>query len=240
MKDTMVWQGGEWLRTSPSLLAEMAFFGSVAWKGSVYAVGDRVDVLKPGAKAWRNLVPAGKLPATHLAVARMGGRAYVLGGYPADRGAFRSFDLDTGDVRAEPGLPEFSPGDHFFILVALMGKLHAIGGLSSPDFRETKRHYVFDGISWKAALQPPQPLWAKFSAIASDGQRVWVLGSKTALEYDSARQDWRLVTPMPRELAMPTTAVIDGNVVVLGGLSKDPRERIRWSFDPVRNTWSTN
>ncbi|MBV6458450.1 MAG: hypothetical protein HONBIEJF_01578 [Fimbriimonadaceae bacterium] len=238
MRDVRLTSGtGVW-SPGPSLPEGRTFFGSVEWRGNVYAIGGGVDVLKAAARSWQKLNTGGDLPETHLAAARLGSRAYALGGYPAELGSFRSIDLESGRVRVEPAMPGYKAADHFFILVNLSGKLHAIGGLSAEDFEPTKRHGIFDGKTWSKGPPPPKALWAKFSAVAVSGSQVWILGKEASVSYNSTTRRWKELPLMPGSVAMPTAAVVDGKIVVLGGQAESGPDRpIRWVYDPIANRW---
>lgn len=238
MRDTFVANSGGTWKKGPRLPVGKAFFASVEWRGSVYAIGGTVEVLGPGSSAWRTLKAGGELPETHLSAARLGSRAYVLGGYPGKFGSFRSVDLKTGKLRIEPAMPEFKPNDHFFILVNLGEKLHAIGGLAGDKFEPSRRHFIFDGKTWTIGAPPPNPQWAKMSAVASDGSKVWILGDEASVSFDSRTGRWKELARMPESLAMPAAVVVDGKVVVLGGQADDdPGRRIRWTYDPSSDRW---
>ena len=214
-------QTGKW-REGPDMQVPRAFFASARVGDDIYAIGKTIEKLAKGTTAWAQVAAPAGIPESHFAAAAIGKRIYMLGGYPADSGKFQSFDTVTLNMRPEPPLPGFSPGDHFHIVVALDNKIHVIGGFDGNDFREKTAHHVFDGTKWSRARGPKHPMWAKFSVIQALGSRVFVFDDKHGAVYNASDDRWRDITPLPFSLSMPASYASAGKIVVVGGERDSP------------------
>lgn len=227
---------GKW-RAGPNLNKPMAFHGSAVARGSIYAVSGQIERLDLGRKAWTVEASAGSVPDTHFAAAALGRKIYTIGGFPREKGSFRSFDTSTREVKLEAGMPGFKPGDHFHVLMALDGKLHVFGGLCGDQFEPMATHQVFDGRKWRTALALPRSLWAKFAVQQVVGHRAFIFDEQGGLVYDARANTWKTAAKLPRQLVMPASYEAGGFIYVLGGDIERTRSRVL-RYDIERDVWT--
>jgi hypothetical protein len=214
-----------------------AFFGSAADGAGALAIGDGIDRYDLAAGSWRTLVPAGQLPQSHFGAARVGGRVYVLGGYPLECSAFFAVDLATGAVTRQQPPPGFQPGDHFHFLVELQGELHVLGGIEIRPFRARREHWILRGGQWAAEPPPPEGLWAKFGSHANVDGRLHLFGEFGHYVYDPGFRTWTARAPMPFALVMPAVVVRDGVIWIVGGMRVEGEGPVLLAYDPRTDRW---
>jgi len=240
---------GTW-RRGASLNQGKSFFSSVVADDALYAIGSSIERYDRAADRWDVVLEEGVFPETHFGAALIGRRIVAVGGYPIEQSGVRAFDLDTGEVVDLPGLPGFSPGDHFHFVAELRGELHVVGGLHVENFEPTAEHWVLDGDRWRPAAPPPEPVWAKFAIWAVLDDRLYVfagfgetrddaLGPTSGFRYDAHGDAWSVVAAPPELLVMPATVALDGRLFVLGGdvLGDGPSPTAVSVYDPEKDRW---
>lgn len=229
---------GGWEATAP-LAVQQAFAGSAVLDGALYALGGGVQRYDPERDEWQVVLEGPVLPDTHFACASFGTRAYVLGGYPAERSGFYAYHARTNAVESLPPPPGFEPSDHFAFLFVLDGELHLAGGLDTTGFEPVAQHYVFADDEWSERAPPPMPIWAKFSASGVIGGSFYVFLDGKGLRYDAATDSWSEVAARPEPLVMPACLELDGRLLSVGGVSlSGSRSTARAGvFDPLDDAW---
>jgi hypothetical protein len=230
------WTRGADLRTGKT------FFGSDVVDGRVVAVGrGGIERFDPAHRQWEALSDGAAFPDTHLAAVAVGGVVHVLGGYPAERGQVRGFDLANGQQVDVAPLPGQQPGDHFHVAVLLDGALHVVGGLVAAGAEPSTQHWRLDRGIWRARAPAPHAVWAKFAAYGVIGGSLYLFTEAGGLCYDPTADTWTARAPMPVEwLAMPGSLVLGSRLHVLGGhLSGGASAGAGHVYDSRTNSWET-
>lgn len=225
-----------WRATAP-LPSGKAFFALLPTGDGAVAIGDDAQRFDPRTESWQELTPAGTLPVSHFAACAHQGAIYVLGGFPAERGALRRLDPTSGALSLAPPLPGLNPGDHFHLLASLADGLHAVGGLDGEHFEPQLEHHVLRDGRWQALPPPPVGIWTKFAAHGAIGGRLYVFGEFGGWSYGPA-DGWRPAAALPQLLAMPASVVADGALWVVGGMDvQAPTEEVLLRYEPADDRW---
>ena len=228
---------GPW-RQGPSLETPRAGLGAVEFGGNLYAAGgaglvnprDDFEVYQPVTGRWRPLAP---LPVglERFGFAAGAERLWLAGGYSANSGTEPTAEMwsydPAGDVwQAETALPGPKAA---FSLVALDGRLYAIGGEEgAPGV------FVYDIESgeWSAIEAPPETDRRGAAALVLDGE-VWLIGGASAGEatarvdvFDPQTGVWRIGPALPEPRAGHAAALHEGAIYVCGGRSADLRRTL--------------
>ena len=221
-----------------SLLAALAL--------TLAAVPARAQEVPPG--GWGERAPL-LAPNSEFAVAEVGGRLYILGGYPADRVTMRTVQIyDTAADRWSigPDLPE--PNNHG-IAIGFDGKVFLIGGQTTAQGQDSyvDTVYVLDPAEnrWVAKARMPTARSAGV-AVAHDG-KIYVAGGRPPrghdfAVYDRAADRWHTLSDLPSQRNHITGAVIAGRIHVvggrLGGGFQSEATAAHEVFDPATRTWT--
>lgn len=217
-----------------------AFFGAVRHGDAIFAFGTGVDRYDCRSREWTAWLPDAGLPKSHFACALHDGKAWILGGYPAERSAFWRVDLETGVVEARRAPPGFAPGDHFHLMHEIDGQLHVVGGLDGDEFEPKREHWVLekDG-AWRALAPPPAPMWAKFAmhGVAGDSLIVRDLGG--AFRFRTGPGWTRLGGENLRSrFAMPASVSTPRGLWTVGGQGLESAEAAaNHLFDTETRAW---
>jgi N-acetylneuraminic acid mutarotase len=217
--------------------------GSASWvaRPDIFAYDPRTD-------QWRTV---GTLirPVRAPALAAVGNRVYVVGGYldnPWEPVAdLQIFDPATGSVEAGPAMPTARGGA---AAVGLDGKLHVIGGVvafgNDPMGSESNTHEVFDPSTgtWSSRAAMPSPRWGH-GAVTVDG-KIYVFGGwAPGFEvYYPGNDSW---TSFSSEVARAdlAAAALRGKIYLIGGgeiqsgCCEVPTSLVD-SFDPQSGSWT--
>jgi N-acetylneuraminic acid mutarotase len=196
------------------------------WTGNISPTDPYSD--GPGKGAW--ITKAGMIHSrSEVAVAEVGGKMYVLGGY-ADGNVAQplneEYDPNRDMWRERANLPR---GANHIAAVGLDGKLYAIGGFSQQNFNAIADVSVFDPAtnSWTAAAPLPQPL-GSMAAAAVDGV-IHAIGGATGTTndnrhtiavhyiYDPKTNKWTESTPLPFPREHFNLIALGGKLYAIGG-----------------------
>lgn len=225
-------------RQGPELDHARAGLNAVEFAGDIYAAGgaglvnprDDFEVYSAATGRWRPLSP---LPVglERFGFAAGAERLWLAGGYSATSGAAPTQEMwsyhPADDVwQAEPALPGPKAA---FSLVALDGRLYAIGGEEgSPGV------FVYDieAGEWSAIDAPPETNRRGAAALVVDGE-IWLIGGASGGEatprvdaFDPESGVWRIGPALPEPRAGHAVALHDGAVHVFGGRSADLRRTL--------------
>jgi hypothetical protein len=198
--------------------------GDIAVAGGFVADGsasNRADLYSVKRNRWR---PLPKLPIKvhHSALAVLGDRLYLVGGYTTVDGQWqpspRVLSLGDGDGRwrNEPPMPA-GRGAH--AVVALGGRLIAVGGVVGGAATNTTA--VFDGKAWRDGPAFGRP--REHLAAASTRDRVFVIAGRapdnfTDVEsWDGVAPAWQSEPPLNDSRAGIGADAIGGMPCVAGG-----------------------
>lgn len=217
----------------------------------------RTDVYDPVGDSWSSGTPLYK-PLTHVVPAVVDGRLWVAGGFAGDHPGptidwTASLDVAAGNWRDETPLPQKTASAG---LVVLGRNLHCIGGYLDRD--------ATTGAHWSLSLDEPDR-WVERApmrhprghhATAVVGGRIYAIGGQLRHDtnpvdldvvevYDPNTDRWDECASLPEARSHTETGVIErnGRLVVLGGLNRGGRFRIRGlpdvsSYDPERDAWT--
>jgi N-acetylneuraminic acid mutarotase len=208
---------------------------------------DEVTLYDPDEDAWTTLTPL-PAPRHHTAAAAIDGVLYVSGGSPSATDlTTATTDLWALDVEAggdweqlEP-LPQPRWGHR---MVALDGRLYAVGGQPGPDVQ------IYDPGEDSWTLGAPLPeVRDHLGVVVHDGE-IWVLGGRDQLDdltarvdvYDPEGDEWREGPALPAPVSAAAVGVVDGRIHVVDG--EDPATfgggvlDAHWVLEPGADEWS--
>ncbi|MFT3926039.1 MAG: kelch repeat-containing protein [Myxococcales bacterium] len=195
----------------------------------------------------------------------LGGYAGVPHAYSREgqSGALWRYPLASGEAQASASpvgwteLPALEPAQGM-PLVVLRDGLVSVGGMRALNTRDQPEHIVslsearsFDLASQHWQSLPPLPEARSSHALVALGDRLYVVGgwtlsgarkdgkfADTMFVYDAARGAWQSM-PQPFRLRALAAAVLDGKLVVLGGMNADAKTSQEVHvFDPATQAWS--
>lgn len=237
-------------RQGPSLDTPRAGLNAVDFAGNIYAAGgaglvaprDDFEVYESATGRWRPLSP---LPVglERFGFAAGQERLWIAGGY-SDESATDpiaevwSYDPAEDVWQAETPLPGPKAG---FSLIALGGKLYAVGGTGAPGV------FVYDieAGEWSAMEAPPEAGRRGSAALAVEGE-IWLIGGASDGEatarvdiFDPASGVWRIGPALPEPRAGHAAVLHAGKVHVFGGRSPDLRRTLSdmLVLDPGARRW---
>jgi hypothetical protein len=217
---------------------------------------DRVSVGPPvGAfpefEGW-SMGMAMPLPRSEHAVVEMGGKVWVLGGYPPGRlpsNLVQVYDPATGRWSLGPSLPH---PIHHIMAAAVDGKLYVIGG--EIDGASTGRPAVFVANTWVHdpavggwVARAPMPTARSGGGKAVIDGKIYVAGGRppggSAFEvYDPATDKWERLADLPTQRNHLAMVALNGKVIVAGGRfgpgALGERTDIVEIYDPATRRWT--
>jgi len=208
--------------------------GGSNWSGGNTA---EVWVYDPASDAWTPGVPAPDANTWGAAAVAVGGKLYLVGGWPGSGVLLRRFDPATGlwEPRAAP--PVAFRWGH---ACAAIGDLIFVAGGVPTGIA----HAVYDTLAdtW-TTLAPLPAIVVRARSEAIDGL-VHLVGATNGgfYIYDPALDVWTQGPAIPLASNVPATVVRDGELWVIGGSTLDPNTGGNLSsiqvYDPVAQSWS--
>jgi N-acetylneuraminic acid mutarotase len=186
---------------------------------------DVVHIYDPGTNAWS---VGGALPVERCwpAVTQIGDRGFVIGGTDDDGtpifGDMNALDLASGDASVGPAMP--TPRTSMGVTV-LDGRIYTVGGYNGTRLA-TLSMYDPQANAWTELPPLPEPRLG-LCAAGLDG-KLYAVGGEIVGEggpeatasvaiYDPAINDWSEAPPMHTPRVSPACAVMNGELVVVGG-----------------------
>ncbi len=243
--------GTPW-RAGPSLYEPRAGLAAAVHDGKIYAAGgaglvdphDNFEEYDPEFGRWldRSALPVG---LERFAMASLGDRIYVAGGFSAESGSepiaeVWSFDPAVNVWQGEPAMPGPKSA---FALLSVDGALYAVGGEGGVAGMFV---YNPEVLEW-TTVAAPQRVNRRGAAAVVVGQEIWLIGgisartSSAAVDiYDVSTSTWREGPALPEPRAGHAAAVLDGRIHVFGGRSADMQRTVRDHFqlDPATLEWT--
>ncbi|MGH7311596.1 MAG: Kelch repeat-containing protein [Candidatus Rokuibacteriota bacterium] len=201
----------------------------------------------PGPGSWGRRAPL--LDAnSEMSVAELGGKIYVLGGYPSSRISVTTVQVydpvaDTWSLAA--ALPVAL--NHTMAAV-VGGRLYLAGGqagnMSQGPFVDTVYEYDPAANAW--ASKAPMPTARSSGASAVVDGKIYVAGGRPPRGHDFAVFDpranaWKPLPDLPTQRNHLAAAAVDGKVYVLGGRYQGgataETSDVVEMYDPRTNTW---
>jgi N-acetylneuraminic acid mutarotase len=189
-------------------------------------------------------------PNSEFALAAVGTKLYVLGGYPSSRvtqDTLQIYDVPTNAWRLGPRYP-FPV--HHPVTVGVNGKLYSLGG--QTDGGDTNRVFEYDPGTdmWRELARMPTARGG--GAGAAIGDKIYVVGGRppanNAFEvYDIGDNAWMALPRLPTAFANRNhlaAGAIGGKIYVAGGRYNgggfgDPRTDALDMYDPATNAWTS-
>jgi N-acetylneuraminic acid mutarotase len=184
-----------------------------------------------------------------MPLAWLDGKIYVAGGFNVNGAATALIETYSPSRDSWSRFSDLPASLHHFGLVALHGKLYAIGGYSGNGFFSQGRVYEYDFSrgSWEAKRTMLTPRGAHVAAVW--GEKIYAIGGAnggsamaTNEVYDPATEQWTRLAPMPTPREHLAAAVIDSLIYVVGGRRSsfvgnlDNLPRLE-AYSPATNKW---
>lgn len=245
---------GTWA-DGPAMSLRRQETGAARIGNAVYVVGgllqtfppttptDTVEVLDLLTGQW-SFAPPMPQALDHAAVAVVGGKLYVIGGYAGDfvaRTEVYVLDPGTGQWSSAASLPAPRGAAS---AVTVGGRVYVFGGTGAAG-QATNTSFEYDPAAnvWRQRAAMPTAREHLTAAVA--GGRAYVVGgraggvSKAANErYDPASNTWTVLAPMPTARSAMGTAALFGRIYAAGG-ETPVLHAVTESYDPARNRWTT-
>jgi N-acetylneuraminic acid mutarotase len=185
---------------------------------------------------------------SEMAVAELGGKIYVMGGYPSSRVTVATVQVyDTASNTWSRANPLPTPLNHQ-MPAAANGRIYVIGGQTdsgSTSFVDTV--YEYDPASNNWSTRAPMPTARSSGAAVVLGGLIYVAGGRPPrgqdfAVYNPVANQWTTLPNMPTGRNHLAAAAIDGKVCVVGGRLgagfTSAMTNVLEIFDPVAGTWS--
>ncbi len=208
-----------------------------------------VPILEPGADLEWEPGPGMPTPRTEVAVAQIGTRAVVAGGFTGDGGvsdAVEAYHPVSDRWEELAPLPEPL---HHLAMVASGGRLHVIGGYRADGSASDRVWSIPPGSDEWEELDPMPQARGAMAAAFVDGM-IHVVGGATSFRaggeltsahhaYDVLDRRWVELPDLPDPRDHLAAAGVDGKLYVVGGreLSLDSNTARLDMFDPAAEAW---
>ncbi len=217
---------------------------------------DRVSVGPPAGafpefEGW-SMGHAMPLARSEHAVVEMGGRVWVLGGYPPGRlptDLVQVYDAATGRWSLGPTLPQ---PIHHTMVAAVDGKLYVMGG--EIEGASTGKPAVFVANTWVHdpavggwVARAPMPTARSGGGKAVIDGKIYVAGGRppggSAFEvYDPSTDTWEKFPDLPTQRNHLAMVALNGKIIVAGGRfgpgAMAERTDVVEIYDPVTRRWT--
>jgi len=187
-------------------------------------------------------------PNSEFAVAELGGKLYVMGGYPANRVTVRTVQVyDIATDRWEFGPPLPHPINHG-MAASVGGKVYLIGGqttASGPSYVNTV--YELDPRVGAWVAKAPMPTARSAGVALVYEGKIYVAGGRPPrghdfAVYDPATDTWEVLPDLPTPRNHIAGAVINGRIHVVGGRLgagfQSEQTAAHEVYDPKTRRWS--
>jgi N-acetylneuraminic acid mutarotase len=223
---------------------QLAVIGGLSGFGRT---NDAVTLYDPDDDEWTTLTPLPE-PRHHTSAAAVEGVLYVSGGSPSATDlTTATTDLWALDVEAGGEWEELEPlpqprwGHR---MVALDGRLYAVGGQPGPDVQ------IYDPGDDSWTLGAPLPDVRDHLGVVVHEGEIWALGGRDQLDdltarvdvYDPRTDEWREGPTLPAPVSAAAVGVVDGRIHVIDG--EDPATfgggvlDAHWLLEPGADEWS--
>jgi len=186
---------------------------------------------------------------SEMAVAGLGGKIYVMGGYPASRVTQRTVQVyDVAQNRWSLTTPLPIALNHQMPAV-VNGRLYVIGGqVDSGNTSFTNTVFEYDPATTNWTARTPMPTARSSGAAAVIDGRIYVAGGRPPRGADFAVYDvtddrWTTLPNLPTARNHLAACAIDGRVYVAGGRIEagfgSRMTNALEMFEPASGQWST-
>jgi N-acetylneuraminic acid mutarotase len=119
-------------------------------------------------------------------------------------------------------------------VVAVNGKIYAIGGYAENGVVGTNDEYDPETDTWTYKTSMPTPM-AEF-ATAVYKNKLYCIRENVNEVYDPATDTWETKAPMPEAQWVRHANVVGGKIYTIGGA---PNKTLNQVYDPATDTWTT-
>ena len=201
--------------------------------------------------AWSTLAPLLQ-PRSEIAVAELGGKVYVIGGYPAGRipsDVVQVYDPAANSWTLGPAAPHEL---HHTIAVTVGGRLFLIGGElhgagtgHPPEFISDVFELDVAAGAWRP--RAPMPTARSGGGAGVINGRIYVAGGRPPrgndfAVYDPAEDRWTVLPSLPTARNHLAVDAIGAKLYVAGGRFDagvgGPMTAVLEVFDPAANAWT--
>jgi len=187
---------------------------------------------------------------SELAVGELGGKIFVLGGYPSNRQTKTTVQVyDPVEDRWELAAPMPIPLNHN-MAATVNGKLYMIGGQTTDagagNFSD--RVFEYDPVARQWSERSPMPTARGAGVAVVADSRIYVAGGRPPrgadfAVYDPRADSWRALPNLPTARNHLAGAALGGRIYIVGGRFEggfqSPQSDVVEVYDPAANTWST-
>lgn len=207
--------------------------------------------------AWRSAAPM-LAKRTEVAVAALGGKIYVVGGFEKPglsnvmslsiTPSLEVYDPVTDRWTAKTPLPV---GLHHVGIGVAGGRLYVIGGYARFGINiwsPVATVYAYDPTTDRWAERAPMPTARGALAVAELGGKLYAIGgfdrkaNVAAVEvYDPTLDRWETRSPLPTPRDHLATATVDGKIYAIGGRVNGDYGRnlaVVEMYDPLADRWT--
>ncbi|MCP9447094.1 MAG: hypothetical protein NNA22_05935 [Nitrospira sp.] len=207
--------------------------------------------------AWRSAAP---MPAkrTEVAVAALGGKIYVVGGFEKPSlgnvmnlsitPTVEVYDPATDRWTAKAPLPV---GLHHVGIGVVGGRLYVIGGYARSGINiwsPVATVYAYDPVTDRWTERAPMPTARGALSVAEQGGKLYAIGgfdrkaNVAAVEvYDPPLDRWETRSPLPTPRDHLATAAVEGKIYAIGGRVNGDYGRnlaVVEMYDPLADRWT--
>lgn len=186
-------------------------------------------------------------PNSETAVAQLGNKLYVLGGYPSSRvtvNVGQEYNADTDSWRLISPMPKTL---NHAMAVGLNGKVYIIGGQETAGGVRRTGAAKAKTKTKRRAFSPNSPDFdwrqtrTKLKGFGGGKRRAGVERipagySNATYEWDPKTDKWAEKAPMPTKRSGGAAAVLDGKIYVAGGRTRETGADFA-AYDPKTNSW---
>jgi N-acetylneuraminic acid mutarotase len=254
---------GSWTYGAPMPMARTEV-AVAAFGDKLYVIGGStadVDALTtveeydPKTNAWHERAP---LPEglNHMAATVLNGKIYAVGGFtgraPGDTHSRLHQGASTDAFEYDPAadkwrqLPPMKGPRGSVAVVAVNGKIHAIGGIDL-QVKTVATHEVYDPAADTWSDAPALPTVRSHLAIAAANGLIHVIGGRYDSRdensnnhdiYDPKTDTWTSGLPLPTARSGVAYALYDDKILVIGGETSKYANTENEAYDVKTGTWS--
>lgn len=185
---------------------------------------------------------------SEMGVAELGGKIYVLGGYPASRITVNTVQVyDAASNAWYLTAPLAVAVNHPMPAVA-NGRVYVIGGQTDTGNAYVNTVQEFDPVTTNWTLKTSMPTARSAGAAAVIGDLIYVAGGRPPrgndfAVYNSATDTWRTLPNLPSQRNHLAACAIEGKIYVVGGRLAagftSPMTSVLEMFDPATSQWTS-
>ncbi len=212
-------------------------------------------VLSAQAQVWHELPPM-PTPRYAAAIAPLKGLLYVIGGIGEGDSLLNT--VEAYDPVRRVWIRELPPLDEpraYAAAVVLEDRIYLIGGLEGETLEEAEETddvlVFFPEGGWKSIASLEQARYGLAAVVFKE--RIYAIGGfsrevemadrlnpqpiplNTIEAYDPRRNTWKTVARLPQAVALAAAAVLEQNIYIIGGLSRNIPVTLIQRFQPEAN-----